>query len=206
MTYWSSWRLISSGLGRRRSRTSGASSRLQLLVEDALAREDARVADVNAGTGDELLHFRVALAAEGTHREIGGAGHWEEWFQEGAAGARVDDGRSEVLVVFEHLVHDAVGLRFLGGHAVIAVGVLLDLLLGSAAVMGDDVVEALLQLVHVVHAALDIAGGARAPPETWWIMMSAFGQGVPLALGAGAEQHRPHARGHADDSTCSCRR
>ena len=48
---------------------------VQLLVEDAFADIDAAVADVNAGAGDELAHFRVAFAAEAAHGEIGGACH-----------------------------------------------------------------------------------------------------------------------------------
>ena len=48
---------------------------VQLLVEDAFADVDAAVANVDAGTGDELAHLRVALAAEAAHREVGSAGH-----------------------------------------------------------------------------------------------------------------------------------
>ena len=48
---------------------------VQLLVEDAFADVDATVANVDAGTGDELAHFRVAFATEGAHREVGSAGH-----------------------------------------------------------------------------------------------------------------------------------
>ena len=48
---------------------------LQFAVENVLAKNDAVIADVNARPGDELAHFRVRLAAETAHREVGGAGH-----------------------------------------------------------------------------------------------------------------------------------
>src|SRR5215213_195933 len=48
---------------------------VQLFIEDALADVDATVANVNAGTGDQLPHLRVAFATEGAHREVGSAGH-----------------------------------------------------------------------------------------------------------------------------------
>ena len=48
---------------------------LQLAIEDVFAKDDAVVADVNAGPGDEFAHFRVRLAAETAHREIVRAGH-----------------------------------------------------------------------------------------------------------------------------------
>src|SRR5487761_2683939 len=47
----------------------------QLAVEDVFAKDDAVVADVNARPGDELADFRVRLAAEAAHREVGRSGH-----------------------------------------------------------------------------------------------------------------------------------
>ena len=48
---------------------------VQFLVEDAFADVDATVANVDAGTGDELAHLRVAFATEGAHGEVGSASH-----------------------------------------------------------------------------------------------------------------------------------
>ena len=49
--------------------------RRRLGIEDVFAKDDAVVADVNAGAGDELFHFRVGFPAEAAHGEIGGACH-----------------------------------------------------------------------------------------------------------------------------------
>jgi len=51
---------------------------VQLFFEDTATDVDAPVTNVNAGTGDQLFDFGVALSAEGAHREIGGSGHGEE--------------------------------------------------------------------------------------------------------------------------------
>ena len=48
---------------------------VQLLIEDALADVDATVANIDAGTGDQLAHLRVAFATEGAHCEVGSASH-----------------------------------------------------------------------------------------------------------------------------------
>ena len=46
-------------LGNRHARFRLFRLRRKLLVEDVLAKHDAVVANVNAGAGDEFLHFRV---------------------------------------------------------------------------------------------------------------------------------------------------
>ena len=69
-------RRISTGFGTRSVRAVASRVLVQFLVEDAFADIDARVADIDARAGDEFLDFRVAFAAEGAHREVGGAGHW----------------------------------------------------------------------------------------------------------------------------------
>ncbi len=50
----------------------------ETFLDDLVAQFDALVADVDAGTGDELLHLLLAFAAEGTLEQIGAlpnAGH-----------------------------------------------------------------------------------------------------------------------------------
>ena len=47
------------GLGNRHARLLLFGLRRKFLVEDVLAENDAIVANVNAGSGDEFLHFRV---------------------------------------------------------------------------------------------------------------------------------------------------
>ena len=49
--------------------------RRKFLVQHALADVDAVVADIDPGTGDELLHLGVGFAAEGAEREIVRASH-----------------------------------------------------------------------------------------------------------------------------------
>ncbi len=43
----------------------------EALLDDLVAQLDALVADVHAGSGDELLHLLLALAAEGTLEQVG---------------------------------------------------------------------------------------------------------------------------------------
>jgi hypothetical protein len=47
----------------------------EFLIEDVLAKDDAVVADVNAGTGDELLDFSVRFSAETAEGQIGWPRH-----------------------------------------------------------------------------------------------------------------------------------
>jgi hypothetical protein len=42
----------------------------QLLVENALAKQNAVIANVNGRTGDKLLYLRVRLAAETAKRNV----------------------------------------------------------------------------------------------------------------------------------------
>jgi hypothetical protein len=68
MTYSSRKSKISRGLGRS---SSAELARLgELLLDDLVAQVDALVADVDAGTGDELLDLLLALAAEGTLQQV----------------------------------------------------------------------------------------------------------------------------------------
>src|ERR1044072_8490108 len=48
---------------------------LEFAVEDVLAKDDAIVADINSGAGNELSDFGVRFAAEAAHRDIRGSGH-----------------------------------------------------------------------------------------------------------------------------------
>ena len=48
----------------------------QFLVEDAFAKNDATVADINARPGNELSDFGVGFAAEAAQRDVGRAGHY----------------------------------------------------------------------------------------------------------------------------------
>jgi hypothetical protein len=63
------------GLGNREVGWGDFLLFVELFFEDAFANVDAPIADVDAGTGDQLFDFCVTFTAEGTHREIGSSGH-----------------------------------------------------------------------------------------------------------------------------------
>ena len=84
------------------------------------------------------------------------------------------------------------------GHEIVAVAILLHLLDGAAGVLGNDAVEALLELEHVPHADFHVAGRAFRAAEDLVDHDVRIGQRVTLALGAAAQQHRAHARRLAD--------
>ncbi len=47
----------------------------EFLIKHLLAEDDAIVADINTGAGDELFNFGVRLAAKTAQRDVGRAGH-----------------------------------------------------------------------------------------------------------------------------------
>ena len=97
-----------------------------------------------------------------------------------------------------HLVHEAVGFGLFGSHEIVAVRVFLDLFYRAPAMLGDDAVDAVLELEHVAHADLDIAGRAFGPAQQLVDHDVRVGQRVALALGPAAKQDRAHAGGLAD--------
>src|SRR6187399_853717 len=69
----------------------------------------------------------------------------------GAPGPLLGGGRTRahgwLVPLGVHLVDDAIRTGLLGGHEIVPVGVLGDLLLGLAGVVGEDPVEALVELL-----------------------------------------------------------
>ena len=59
-------------------------------------------------------------------------------------------------MVLDHAVDDAVLLRLLGAHEVVALGVLGDLLERLAGVLGDDLVEAAADVDDLLGVDLDV--------------------------------------------------
>src|SRR5690606_31131441 len=58
-------------LGRRQLvRAAFGLSFLHLLADDVVAQVDALVADENGGSGNQLAHFVLALAAEGAIKQL----------------------------------------------------------------------------------------------------------------------------------------
>ena len=69
----------------------------------------------------------------------------------------------------QHLVHDAPRLGLVGGHEVVAVGVVGDALERAARRLGEDAVEHLLQAQDLPRGDLDVARLAlRAAPRLLW--------------------------------------
>jgi len=93
-----------------------------------------------------------------------------------------------------HLVHQPVCLGLFRRHEVVAVAILLDLINGPPGVLGDNIVEPLLELEHVFDADFHVA---RRPFRAAKNLMNhdvGVRQRVTLALCSAAEQHRAHAR------------
>ena len=63
--------------------------------------------------------------------------------------------------------------------------------------LGDDFDQALFQLEHVIDLPLDVAGRSLGPTGNLVDHDIGIGKGEPFTLGSCAQQHRPHACGHA---------
>src|ERR1044071_2206963 len=100
-------------------------------------------------------------------------------------------GRSASLL--DDLVHETVTLGFLGGEPVVAVGILHDLVDGSAGVLGQDAVELLARLEHLARRDLDVGGLPGGAAEGLVDHDLRVREAVALARRAGGEQHRAHA-------------
>ena len=118
-------------LGRGRLSRSSVGGRRELLVDDLVAEIDALVADVDAGTGDQLLHLPLALAAKAAEQllvSLARSGHWSPLllrFHGFGYPGRVLGGSA----VRDHPVDDPVLHRLLGGHEEVTVHVRAHLLL-----------------------------------------------------------------------------
>ena len=117
-------------------------------------------------------------------------------------GHREEEAESEeggaLPVVLDDAVDDAVLLRLLGAHEVVALGVVRDLVEGLAGVLGDDLVEAAADVDDLFGVDLDVgrlaleAGGDLVDQDL------RVRQRHPLAGGAAAEQQRTHAHRDPD--------
>lgn len=98
----------------------------------------------------------------------------------------------------ENFVDEAVGDGVFGGHVVIAIGVVFDLLDGLAGVMGEDAVEAFFQIEHEADGAFDVGGGAAGATGDLVNHHVGVRQAEAFALGACGEQHGAHGCANAD--------
>ena len=96
--------------------------------------------------------------------------------------------------------------RLLGGHEIVALGVALDLSrsAGRCARPGSRSAARAGYRISLAWISMSDAWPWK-PPSGWWIMTREFGSAEALALGAGRQQERAHARRHAR-RTASTRR
>src|SRR3954468_4373589 len=98
----------------------------------------------------------------------------------------------------DHPIDDAVVLGLFGGHEVVALRVVADLLVVLLRVLGDDVVEALADVDDLLGVDLDVRGlaleaGADLVDEDLRVR-----QRHALAVGAAGQQQRAHRHRDAD--------
>src|SRR3954447_17065336 len=98
----------------------------------------------------------------------------------------------------DHPIDDAVVLRLFGGHEVVALGVVADLVVVLLRVLRDDVVEALADVDDLLGVDLDVCGLALEGGADLVNQDLRVGQRHALALGAAGEQQRAHRHRDAD--------
>src|SRR5439155_521036 len=101
--------------------------------------------------------------------------------------------QATALAVVDHFVDQAVPDGFLGAHEAVAVGVLLDPVQRLAGVVGEDLLEAALEVEDLSRADLDVRGLSAEPGRPCLVDQDLrVRERAPLALGAGSEQHCAH--------------
>src|ERR1051325_10626537 len=98
----------------------------------------------------------------------------------------------------EHGVHQAVALGLLGGHEVVAVAVLFNLLVALARVFHQDVVEHFLEPLILLQADQDLRRTAAHAAQGLVDHDARVGQAVAFARGARAQEDGAHAGGPAE--------
>ncbi len=98
----------------------------------------------------------------------------------------------------ENFVDEAVGDGVFGGHVVVAIRVVFDLLDSLAGVMGEDAVEAFFQVEHEADGAFDVGGGAAGATGDLVNHHVGVRQAEAFAFGACGEQHGTHRGANAD--------
>src|SRR3954463_15308485 len=98
----------------------------------------------------------------------------------------------------DHPIDDAVVLGLFGGHEVVALRVVADLLVVLLRVLGDDVVEALADVDDLLGVDLDVRGLALERGADLVDQDLGVGQRHALALGAARQQERAHGHRDAD--------
>src|SRR5207249_2012257 len=165
----------------------------KLFIKDVLSKDDAVVADVNAGAGDQLFDFSVGFSAETAQGQICRPRHTcaDYWVQYRLI-FFIRQARN-FLSRLDHFVHQTIVFGLVGTHVIVAVAVPFHLFNWLARVMGNDGVQALLEPQHVFDPNLHIAGGAFRPAEDLMNHDIGIGEGVTFAFGPTAEEDGAHA-------------
>src|SRR5262245_48906324 len=88
-----------------------------------------------------------------------------------------------LATLLDDLVDETVRLGLLGRHEEIAVGVPVDHIVRPSGVLGEDAVELLPHLEHLLRVDLDVRGLALRPPERLVDHDPGVGKSIPLAGG-----------------------
>src|SRR5262245_21795952 len=172
----------------------------ELLLDDLVAEVDALVADVDAGTGDELLDLLLALPAERALQQVATVtelGHDVSSLPPPVrrrlahAGGR---GHRGELPVADHFVDDPVVLRLDRAHDEVAVGVMRHLLDGLVGVVGHDLVEELAHPDDLLGLDPDVDGLAGRATVRLVDQDARVREGEALAVRARRQQHRRRRR------------
>src|SRR5579872_97677 len=167
---------------RDRQGGAGPAARLELVVvrDDVVADLDALVADEDGRTGDQFADVVLVLVTERAAENLAFA----VLFHHVGLGPFADD-----------VVNNTVFLPLLRAHDVVPFGVILDTLQGLTGVVRQYLVEALAGAQQLPGVNIDIRRlAAQALHPRLMNKDAGIGEGVPLPLGAGREQHGGHRR------------
>ena len=165
-----------------------------ILIQGTVAHINAIFADVYAGADDKLIHLALGTTAKA-------ANHFTFSV---LAGNRICHFLiPPVLVFYNDLIDQAIGLGFLCGQVVIAVSIFLHNLKRLAGILAEHAVHLFLDLHKVVGMDLDVAclagkatslaaGNQRLMDQDLRIR-----QGKTLTLGAAGQQKCTHGSSHA---------
>src|SRR5690606_36597325 len=201
---------------------------LELLADDVVAQLDAFVADVHAGTGNQLADLMLALPAERAVEDLvavaGTAlavfGHEWIWLADAVTVREEHSARGRkgcatgtpfsfsinylsrldrlFRTPFQDLIHEPLFPGLFGALEVVALGVGGDGFDRLAGVPGQDLVQPLLQRQDLPRMDIDVRRLALEPTERLVDHHPRIGQRVALAGRARGEQERAHAGRLAD--------
>src|SRR6185437_6793330 len=99
--------------------------------------------------------------------------------------------------VDEYFVHYTVLFGFLGGHKEVPLGIVVNLLVGLPAMVGQNLIQPAYRAKNPPRLHFDIRGGALEARAALVNHDLGIGKGVPLPLGARGKEHRGHTGAHS---------